>query len=44
MIKNYILIAISNMRKHPTYALINTFGLAAGIASVLLSTVLSVMN
>jgi len=32
MIKNYILIAIRNMRKHPTYALINTFGLAAGIA------------
>lgn len=36
MIRNYILIALRNMRKHPTYTLINTIGLAAGIASVLL--------
>ena len=36
MIRNYILIGLRNMRKHPTYTLINIIGLAAGVASVLL--------
>lgn len=36
MLKNYMTIAMRNLRKHSFYTFINVFGLAIGIASGLM--------
>jgi len=36
MLKNYLLVALRNIRKHKFYAFINIFGLTIGLASCLL--------
>ena len=36
MIKNYLLVAIRNLRKHFTYSIINVIGLGLGLATCLL--------
>lgn len=36
MLKNYLLLAWRNFRKHPTFSVINLAGLAVGIACFIL--------
>ena len=38
MLKNYILIAVRNLRKHRAFSLINILGLSLGLACCLLLT------